>query len=212
MTKVKICGITNLYDAVTAIDAGADMLGFIQYRKSPRYVTPECAAGIIQAIGMRGRVGCVGVFVDAAEDEIRRTVEQAQFDLVQLHGVESPELVRALAPRVYKALRPRDQAEASADVERFRVSIGASEPAFIVDAYDPKQFGGTGVRADWDIATSIARQYPILLAGGLTPENVGDAVDAVEPWGVDVSSGVERAPGNKDPAKVNRFIQAAKGG
>ncbi len=211
MTRVKICGITNIEDARVAADAGADLLGFIFYAKSPRYITPEQARKIVQPIRHSPRATrFVGVFVNESLERIRATIEIAQLDFAQLHGDESVELVRALSPCVYKALRPRDVESAHAQIETYRDAVQGNTPAFLVDAFDENQFGGTGIRADWDLVGNLARDFPLLLAGGLTPENVADAIRHVQPWGVDVSSGIERAPGMKDYFKVQQFIRAAK--
>jgi len=218
MTRVKICGITNLEDAMVATDAGADLLGFVFYPRSPRYVTPERAKEIVLTI----RHDCarsaqpspaprfVGVFVDESLERVRAVMDSARLDRVQLHGSEPAQMVRELSPRAYKALRPRTPDEARTGVEQYRAVIDGSAPAFIVDALDAKRFGGTGARADWAIATALAREFPILLAGGLNAENVTDAVRIVRPWGVDVSSGVERAPGLKDHTRVKEFVANAK--
>ncbi|HEX7588524.1 MAG TPA: phosphoribosylanthranilate isomerase, partial [Anaerolineae bacterium] len=152
----------------------------------------------------------IGVFVNEASERVRAIMESAQLDLVQLHGSEPASALRELSPRAYKALRPRDEDEARTAVAEYREAANGSVPAFIVDAYDPKQFGGTGRHADWDIAAVIARQFPILLAGGLNSENVLDAIRIAQPWGVDVSSGVERTPGLKDHVKMRAFIRSAK--
>lgn len=211
MVQVKICGITNLEDALVATDAGADLLGFIFYSKSPRYIAPERAKEIVLATRHLSPVTrFVGVFVNESPERVRSTMDTAQLDLVQLHGTEPASMVRELSPRVYKSLRPRDADEARAAVAEYREAMNGNVPAFIVDTFDVKQFGGTGTRADWDMAARIAREFPILLAGGLNAENVADAMATVQPWGVDVSSGVERAPGLKDHAKVRRFIEAVK--
>ena len=210
MVKVKICGITNLTDALVAAKAGADLLGFVFYPKSPRYIEPERAKEIIRATRHASPViRFVGVFVNESLDRVRAVMEFAQLDLAQLHGNESAEIIGALSPRAYKSLRPRDANEAELLITNYRaVTLGA--PAFIVDAFDEKKFGGTGVHADWDIAANIAREFPILLAGGLNASNVVDAIQRVQPWGVDVSSGVERAPGLKDHTKVREFIENVK--
>jgi len=211
MIYVKICGITNPEDAMVAVEAGADLIGFVFYSKSPRYVEPECAHEIVAALRERGRASkFVGVFVNDSLERMRAVMQVAQLDFVQLHGDEPAEMVRALSPRAYKALRPRDAAEARAEIETYRAVVDGGAPAFIVDAFDAHQFGGTGARGDWDIAADIAREFPILLAGGLNAENVADAIRAVAPWGVDVSSGVERAAGLKDHAKVWQFIQQVR--
>ncbi len=207
---IKICGITNLADARVAVEAGADMLGFVFYEKSPRYIAPECAREIALVTRHLSPVTFVGVFVNESLARVRAIMDIAQLDLAQLHGDEPAEMVRALSPRAYKALRPRDAAEARAAIETYRAVVDGSAPAFIVDAFDAKQFGGTGARGDWNIAADIAREFPILLAGGLNAENVADAIRAVAPWGVDVSSGVERAPGLKDHAMVREFVRNAK--
>lgn len=211
MTRVKICGITNVEDAIAAAEAGADLLGFIFYPSSPRYITPERAREIIAELHQRTDAPkFVGVFVDESIERVRQVMEQTEIALVQLHGSESAEMMRELTPRVYKSLRPRNRTEAQASADAYRAALNGNTPAFIVDAFNEKQFGGTGERVDWSIAAKIAREYPILLAGGLKPENVADAIRAVQPWGVDVSSGVERSPGVKDQEKVRQFIEAAK--
>ena len=214
MTRVKICGITNLDDALAAVEAGADLLGFVFFPQSPRYVEPERAREITAALKECKKVPrLVGVFVNEALERVHEIVATAQLDIAQLHGDESPEMVRALAASrisVVKALRPGDAAEAGSLVARHRSTAGRNAPAFIVDAFDARRYGGTGVRADWQIAAHIAREFPILLAGGLNADNVAEALRAVRPWGVDVSSSVERAPGLKDHTQVRQFIQAAK--
>lgn len=213
MVRVKICGITNLDDAIVAVDSGADLLGFVFYPASPRYIEPTRARDIVAALHDRNRAArCVGVFVNASLDHIRATMEIAHLDLAQLHGNESAELVRELGSYGYKALRPRNTDETRAQIATYgSVSPREQAPCFLVDAFDAKQYGGTGIRADWAVAAEVARQYPILLAGGLTAENVADAIRVVKPWGVDVSSGVERAHGLKDHNKVRQFIAAVKG-
>lgn len=223
MTKVKICGITNLGDAEVAIEAGADLLGFIFYPKSPRYVEPETAAGIIdnlnthhvplrQAQDAARTTQYVGVFVDEPAERVREIIEQCHLDLAQLHGSEPPAEVRMLQPQAYKAIRPQQRGDAEAAVATFAsvIEVSPERPAFLVDAYHPWKFGGIGETSDWVAAKVIARRFPVLLAGGLTPENVVEAIRAAEPWGVDVSSGVEVEPGKKDHAKVRAFIEAAK--
>ncbi|MFQ5854571.1 MAG: phosphoribosylanthranilate isomerase [Anaerolineae bacterium] len=221
--KVKICGITNLEDARAAIEAGADMLGFVFYPTSPRYVEPETAATIIDALitdhtsriphpASRIPAQFVGVFVDEQVSRVREILDLCHLHLVQLHGSEPPAEVRMLQPWAYKALRPRQRGDAEAAVATYAPVTGTSpnRPAFLIDAYHPWQFGGTGETTDWIAAKVVAWRYPILLAGGLIPENVADAIRLVEPWGVDVSSGVEAEPGKKDHRKVQAFIEAAK--
>jgi len=211
MTHVKICGITNLEDATVAAQAGADLLGLIFVPHTPRYVEPERAREIVEGICRAPfAVHFVGVFVNASLDHVRAVMQHARLDFAQLHGDESVDTVRALLPRVYKSLRLRNADHARAQIEMYRDAVNDNVPAFLVDAYDAQQYGGTGKRADWDLARELARAFPLLLAGGLNAENVADAIRAVQPWGVDVSSGVERAPGLKDHLRVREFIANAK--
>ncbi len=226
MTRVKICGITNLEDALCAANAGADFLGFNFFRKSPRYVAPEQAAEItaqltrhLSATAQRPGPESVtrplpqfiGVFVNESLAEIEETFRRANLDYAQLHGDEPPALLEALQGRGFKALRPTSAAEASADAEWYADLGPGDGPQLLIDAYDAKEYGGTGKRADWQAAADLGRVYPrLMLAGGLTTQNVAAAVDAVRPWAVDVSSGVEIEPGRKDADKVRAFISAAK--
>lgn len=211
MPCVKICGITNLEDARAAASAGADLLGFVFAPNTPRSIEPARARAIIAAVHARASaLKCVGVFVNESLEHVRAVMEATRLDLAQLHGNEPARMVRALSPRVYKALRPRDADDARARIEEYRAAVAGNVPAFILDTFDPNKFGGTGVRADWGVAARVAREFPILLAGGLNVENVAEAVRIVQPWGVDVSSGVESAPGRKDHAKVRQFIEQVK--
>lgn len=211
MVQVKICGITNLLDAQAAAQAGADLIGFVFVPNTPRYVAPQVAKDIVAALGTGARPRFVGVFVNAPLEQVRAILESVPLDRVQLHGGETPSMVRSLAPRACKSLRPRDDAEAQAQVTQYRAAVHGHQPAFIVDAFDAHKWGGTGARADWAVAAKIASNFPILLAGGLNADNVAEAIRAVRPWGVDVSSGVEHAPGLKDHDKVRQFIQAVRG-
>jgi phosphoribosylanthranilate isomerase len=218
MTWVKICGITNLDDALAAVEAGADLLGFIFYEASPRDVKPEVVKEIVSRITHHiSRITFVGVFVKASLETITHTLDYCQFDLAQLHGDESPEFVHHFQGRAFKALRPQSLQEAEDFIQKYQPSIPTPRsasllptPYFLLDAYHPTLYGGAGQVTDWTMAAAIARQYPILLAGGLTPDNVAEAVRAVKPWGVDVSSGVEASKGRKDHDKVRRFVEAAK--
>jgi phosphoribosylanthranilate isomerase len=207
MTCVKICGITNVKDALVALDAGADFLGFIFHPPSPRRVTPELAGQIAERVRRSSPTVClVGVFVDQDPASVQRTVARCGLDYAQLHGAEPPEWTTALLNqgiKVIKAFRVRDGGSLD-DIERHPAT------AFLLDAYVPGQAGGTGQTFDWNLARRAGLLGPIILAGGLTPENVAQAIHTVRPWGVDVSSGVEAAPGRKDPEKVRRFIAAAK--
>ena len=202
MTKVKICGITTVEDAHMAIEAGADALGFVFYDKSPRNLLPERAAEIISSLPPFIHV--VGLFVHAQLDFVNATADRCRLDIVQLHGDESQEFCARVNRRVIKAFRVKDITSLDR-MEEYRVA------GYLLDAYSPKAFGGTGVTFNWDTAVVAKKFGPIILAGGLTPDNVAEAIGHVSPYGVDVSSGVESAPGVKDPAKVREFIKRAKG-
>ena len=201
--RVKICGITSADDARAAVGAGADALGFMFYEPSPRCVTPEQAAAIIAKLPTH--VAKVGVFVDADEAAVRTTAAMAGLDTLQFHGSEPPEFCARFELRTIKAFRVKDSG-----------SLGQlpdyETDAWLLDSYVQGVPGGTGERFNWDLAVEAKRLgRPILLAGGLTPENVGEADGQVTPYGLDVSSGVEAAPGRKDAAKVAAFIASAKG-
>jgi phosphoribosylanthranilate isomerase len=201
MVRVKICGITNREDALYAADCGADALGFVFYAGSPRCVTPETVTAICAELPPF--VSRVGLFVNETSARIAALAGQCGLDVVQLHGDEAPEACAAPPLRVIKALRLRD-AESLVGHERYRVS------ALLLDAWVAESFGGTGQCCDWTLAEPVARLRPVILAGGLTPENVGVAIRQVRPYAVDVSSGVEMAPGRKNPRKVAQFIRLAK--
>lgn len=205
MLRVKICGITNHDDARHAADAGADELGFNFFPESPRYVTQETAAAIVDEIG--SRVTSVGVFVNEQIDTIRRCVETVGLDIVQLHGDESPDLAaeigRTMQVKVIKAWRVGPDFES--------VTL-ADHPAdhFLLDTFVRGSFGGSGQTFDWSKAAEVAKVSKIYLAGGLTPLNVKEAIRIVRPYAVDVASGVEERPGRKDAKKVIDFIRNAK--
>jgi phosphoribosylanthranilate isomerase len=202
MTKVKICGITSLDDALMAAEAGADALGFVFFEKSPRHVDPHQAARIISQLPPF--IQAVGLFVNADADYVNATADLCKLDLVQLHGDESPSYCESIERRVMKAFRVRGM-ETVAQLRQYRVS------AFLLDAYCPESYGGTGKSFDWDCAVAAKAEGAIVLAGGLDPDNVAAAVAKVTPYAVDVSSGVESLPGIKNPEKVRRFIRQAKG-
>lgn len=211
-TRIKICGITNLDDAQVAAQAGADLLGFIFYEPSPRYVTPEAAGAIVQALGAgAGRPLYVGVFVNAPPETVAQVLDFCGLDAAQLHGDEPPEWVSRFQGRAYKALRPQNEAEADSLLARYPpAATAASLPALLLDAYHPTLYGGTGHATNWTMAARIARRYPLLLAGSLTPANAAQAIRAVRPWGIDASSGVEAAKGKKDHDKVRALITAVR--
>jgi len=207
MTKIKICGIKTVDDALTAIDLGADLIGFNFYPKSPRYVEVGHCRGIMSTVRKYGHVKYVGVFVNATVAEINATMETCGLSLAQLHGDETPEMMSKLDGKAFKAFRG-----ISTDFETDKRIRTDGAPAFLIDAAVKGLYGGSGVTADWNEVAELAKKYPLLLAGGLTPENVAEAVSRVKPWGVDVASGVESAPGEKDPNKMKAFVQAVRNG
>lgn len=202
MTKVKICGLTNLEDALAAVEAGADLLGFIFAPISPRYVEPERAKDIIEAIkaASASPPSFVGVFVDETLARVREMMAFCGLNYVQLHGQEEPGYVRSLFPYAIKALRVWGRASLEALASYQAV-------AYLLDTYHPGKHGGSGATFDWELAVAAKAYGPIILAGGLTPHNVADAVRQVRPYAVDVASGVEVRPGKKDHRKVRQFIQ-----
>lgn len=203
--KVKICGITSLEDAIAAVEAGADALGFVFHRESPRRVAPDIVRQIVAQLPPL--VLPVGVFVNEDAKVVRDVMDQCALALAQIHGDESPSYCREVGRPVLRAIRLRDRA-GLADMAGYQEQ--ACVRGFVVDAYSEQAFGGTGERVDWALAAEAARTSRVLLAGGLTPENVQEAVIRVRPYGVDVSSGVEARPGMKDRAKVMAFVRAAK--
>jgi phosphoribosylanthranilate isomerase len=203
--KIKICGITNTEDADIAVRAGADALGFVMYRKSPRWVEPTVARSIIA--GLPPFVLAVGVFVNEDAERVRALTDECGFALAQLHGDESAMYCQNLGRPALKALRLKDRATLLALAEfRGRANVRG----VLIDAFSDQAYGGTGQPVDWTVAQEAARSTPIILAGGLNPANVADAIRMVRPYGVDVSSGVEQSPGKKDPDKVQAFIEAAR--
>lgn len=207
--KVKICGITSLEDGLVAMYAGADLLGFNFYPKSPRCVSLAVCAGITAELRRRGcGASLVGVFVNPSQAEVERALRTCQLDLAQFSGDESPDLVKSIGGRAFKALRPSNASEAELALAAYpRHNLA---PAMLLDANRAGAYGGTGQTADWSLAKDLARRVPLLLAGGLTPENVAAAVQQVQPWGVDVASGIESTPGRKDPVRMIAFIRTAQ--
>lgn len=210
MFQIKICGITSVDDAVLISHAGADAIGLNFYSRSPRYITTDTARQIVAAVPPN--VTKVGLFVNSTIDQVRRAFDDLHLDLIQLHGDEPPEFVHQLAPRPV--------------MRAFRVGTAGLDPVFayldqcrdalacvLLDALQPGVYGGTGTTVDWLMA-KLYLERPgnpaLVLAGGLTPSNVADAIQAVHPAAVDVASGVESAPGRKNPAAVQAFIQAAR--
>ena len=230
MTKVKICGIKSLADALAAIEAGADYLGFNFYPRSVRFIEQQACAEITSTLKKEYQhVKLVGVFVNSSIAEVEDVLNTCSLHLAQLHGDETPEMVASFEGKAFKAIRLSADSETdsrtitdfairqSADSEtdsrtitdfaKTRQGVG---PALLVDAAVKGLYGGSGVTADWNSAAELAKKYPLLLAGGLTPENVVEAVRQVRPWGVDVASGVESAPGEKDPSRMKAFVRAVQ--
>lgn len=194
MVRVKICGITNIEDALKAVELGADALGFI-FAPSPREINPAKAKEIIEKLPPL--VTAVGVFVDEKIDTVKYIAEQCGLNAVQLHGNETPEYCEQLNLKIIKTIKNETKL-----MNRYDVS------AFLIDTYDPKLAGGTGRISDWDFAVKIKKYgKPVILSGGLTHENVQEAIKKVKPYGVDVNSGIESQPGKKDYKKMSRFMQ-----
>lgn len=203
MVKVKICGITNLDDALVAVAAGADALGFVFYDKSPRFINPVKAAEII--LRLPPFVQTVGLFVNEETEQINWTVDYCGIDVVQLHGNETPDDCLEIKRRVIKAFRIQNNISID-PLNKYQVS------GYLLDAWSPDAYGGTGRTFNWELAEAAKQYGPVILAGGLIPENVAEAIKVVNPYAVDVSSGVESSLGKKDPQKVRAFIRVAKGG
>lgn len=196
---VKICGITRLDDALAAAEVGADAIGFIFWPRSPRFIDPYRARTIVAALPRLVRT--VGVFVDQPVEYVAGVANLARLSAVQLHGSETPRAAAALGRPVIKAIT----ADAAA------LAQWPSNVTLLIDAHDPVKKGGTGTSVDWNAAAAIAAQRPLLLAGGLTPDNIGEAIARVRPFGVDVSSGVESAPGIKNHERLQALFKAIYG-
>lgn len=197
---LKICGITRLPDALHAVEHGAGALGFVFWSRSPRHISPERAAAIIAALPQG--VGAVGVFVNETVEGIKAVVAKSGISTIQLHGDEAPAYADALDWPVLRAVTVGQVEQASAGWP-----LGTT---FLMDTADPVRHGGTGEIVDWELAAAAARGRRVVLAGGLTPDNVAGAIGTVRPFGVDVSSGVEDAPGVKNAEKVARFLASAR--
>ena len=206
MVRVKICGITNAADALAAVDAGANLLGFNFYEKSPRFVTETEAAKTRAQLPKK--VEAVGIFVNAPSIEVAALCKSLRLDAAQLHGDESPEAVSELAPNVpvIKAFRVEP------DFPLKTLDEYSAAFAFLFDAAHTGQYGGTGRTTDWDAARRAAKDHRIILAGGLKVENVAAAVRIVRPYGIDVASGVESKPGKKDHGLLREFIREVRRG
>ena len=201
MTRVKICGVTSIADASVAVDAGADMIGLIFYPPSPRYVTPEQAGAIVASLP--AALPAVGVFVNESFEAIDQVARQSGVSRVQLHGDEAPDLCRRLPWRCIKTFRFTEQVQPE-------MMPDYPVHAFLIEGFHGELYGGGGAKADWHRMASLHGYGRIILAGGLTPDNVQEAIGIVQPYAVDVCSGVEATPGKKDAAKVRAFVKRAK--
>jgi phosphoribosylanthranilate isomerase len=211
----KICGITNPEDALHALDAGADMLGFIFYPPSPRSIRPDIAHKIVTEIRSRtlsdrplSQIRLVGVFVNEHPETMRGILNAVRLDFAQLSGSESLDVLLAMQGRAYKVVRTAEEAAAVAAAQR-AVPMADGLPELLLEADHPTLYGGTGQRVDEALAAQLSKQYRLLLAGGITPDNVRTIATQIRPWGVDVASGVELRKGKKDPRKVQDFIRQA---
>lgn len=203
-TRIKVCGITSIDDALAAIDCGAQYLGFNFYRPSPRYIEPAAARGIIDALP--AGVIPVGVFVnEPGPESVIELLEASGASMAQLHGDESPEYCRGVGPeRVIRALRAGPAFDPDTALEY-------PADAILLDAFDKKLYGGTGRTADWSVAAEVAKRVRLFLAGGLSPDNVAEAIRTVRPFAVDLNSGVEAAPGVKDHVKLRELKKVMEG-
>jgi phosphoribosylanthranilate isomerase len=202
LTKVKICGITNLNDAFSAVDCAADALGFVFFKGSPRSISYQDAATIIKKLPPF--IITVGVFVDEKIKHVEKILQQTSLDVVQFHGSESPEMCHC-SRAVIKAIRVKSL-ESLDPLDKYKDKVSA----FLLDTFTPNALGGTGQIFNWDIAIYAKQFGKIILAGGLTPDNVIEAVRRVQPYGVDVSSGIESKKGKKDHKKMRSFIENVK--
>jgi len=201
MTRVKFCGFTHQDDVAQAVALGADALGFVFYGPSSRYVSPEHAQTLTRSVP--AFVTRVGLFVNEEAETVQRIFEIARLNLIQYHGEESPEFCDAIGLPYIKAFRVRKGMDLRTEMDRYQNASG-----FLLDAYVKGQPGGTGERFDWELIPQS--HAPIILAGGLTPDNAKDAIDQVAPWALDVSGGIETKPGRKDPDKMARFMNACR--
>lgn len=203
MIRVKICGITNLEDALAAADAGCDALGFVFYRKSPRYIRPEDALKIIKQLPVR--IIKIGVFVNGQEKAIKKIAQMCHLDMIQFHGGESPQFCsRFKGYKIIKAFRIKDRID-------LRNVYSYKTFAYLFDTFVKARFGGTGRNFNWKLLQDIDNiKRPVFLSGGLNEKNVKEALKLTQPDWIDVSSSLETSPGKKDPLKIKRFIQALK--
>lgn len=201
MVKIKICGITNIEDALFAVSLGVDALGFV-FAESRRRITAVDARKIIDMLPQS--VLKVGVFVNEEEKRVREILELCYLDALQFHGDELPEYIQKFREKTIKSFRIKDKRSLKA-IPKYKAN------AYLLDAYSPKQYGGTGKTFNWDSAIEAKKFGPIILAGGLNPDNIEEAIKKVQPCAVDVSSGVESYPGKKDKKKLEEFVKRVRG-
>ncbi len=199
--KVKICGMTNLKDVKVAVDGGVDAVGFIFYKKSPRSVTMQAVRKIV--LELPPFVDSVGVFVNETAEQINKIADRCNLDRVQLHGNESPTFCKKIRRRVIKAIHVKD-------IQSLKKLSDYPVSSFLLDTFSEDQYGGTGRVFDWNLAYPAKKYGPIILAGGLTPNNVRQAIQRIQPYGIDVCSGVESQPGIKDHKKMQTFLKNVK--
>jgi phosphoribosylanthranilate isomerase len=203
MTKIKICGITNLKDALMAAKLGADAIGFV-FAKSTRRITPEKAGDIV--LKLPWKLVRIGVFVNEKPERVNRVVRVCGLDLVQLHGDETPAYCKKISSRIIKAVRIKSKKDIE-KIKKYKVA------AVLLDAYSKSKYGGTGKTFDWNLAKNVKRsKVPVILSGGLNEKNIMEAIKKVRPYAVDVSSGVESSPGCKNAKKMKKVIEIAKRG
>lgn len=215
MTKVKICGVKTLENARAIVQLGADMLGFNFYKPSPRYIEPDAARLVCNALRQEFGTDCpllVGVFANSAQGDISIICNHVGLDFAQLSGDESDSMLQELRGTAFKAIQPMNKAMALEDVKYYAETMPEDEraPSLLLDAYHPRLRGGTGEATPTEVALAVKAAVPrLMLAGGLTPENIGERVASIAPWGVDVASGVEDdEPGVKNLLKVKALIEA----
>jgi len=201
-TRIKICGITDSADAQAAVAAGVDALGFIFTDKSPRNIAPEAAKRIIAALPPF--VDAVGVFMDEKIEVVEQIVQFCGLTLVQLHGAETPQFCQKISARVLKSFRLGG--DSPGGKENIYAPYAGVVAGFLLDTFQPGKAGGTGKVFDWLLVKRLPPPGPVVLAGGLNPDNIAAAIEAVQPFAVDVNSGVELAPGQKDPAAILRLV------
>jgi phosphoribosylanthranilate isomerase len=207
--KIKICGIKNLEDAIFSSEMGADYLGFNFYQKSIRFITPNKCKQIVEEIKLNfPHVICVGVFVNNPKNQVASILEKTSIRLAQFSGDEPTSLLEFFGDVSFKAIRPKNMEDAQKIINS--IPPRSASPEFLIDNYEYGSFGGTGKTGNWSIAKHFAKSNKFFLAGGLNPDNIENAINTVNPWGVDVASGVEKEKGVKDSILIKQFIKLAR--